>query len=77
MVICSVHRFIGDMQCPSVISCLADVPCPGPLPFSELFNHIYDLCLFSYPDVCFLSQYVRFSIILSLFVCAAASLFFA
>ena len=41
------------MQCPSVISYPADVPCPGPLPSSDLFNHVCDLCLFSYPDVCF------------------------
>ena len=36
-----------------------------------------DLCLFSYPDVCFLSRYVMFNIFLSIFVCAAAGLFFA
>ena len=41
------------MQCPSVIWYPADVPCPGPLPSSDLFNHVYDLGLFSYPDVCF------------------------
>ena len=40
----------GDTQCPSVILYCADVPCQGPLPSSELFNHICDLCLFSYPD---------------------------
>ena len=43
----------GDKQCLSVISYPADVPCPGPLPSSDLFNHICDLCLFSYPHVCF------------------------
>ena len=43
----------GDTQCPSVISYPADVPCPGSLPSSDLFNHVYDLCLFSYPGVCF------------------------
>ena len=42
----------GDMQCPTVISYLADVPCLGPLPSSDLFNHVCDLGLFSYPDVC-------------------------
>ena len=41
------------MQCPSVILCPADVPCPGPLPSSGLINHICDLCVFSYSDVCF------------------------
>ena len=32
---------------------------------------------FSYPNVCFLSRFVMFNIHLSIFVCAAASLFFA
>ena len=73
--------FVGfpdsDTQCPSVIWYPADMPCPGPLPSSDLFNHVWDLGLFSYPDVCFLSQYVMFNIPLFIFVCAAASLFFA
>ena len=43
----------GDTQCPSGISYPADVPCPGPLPSSGVFNHVCDLCLFSYPVVCF------------------------
>ena len=43
------------MQCPSVISYPADVPCPGSLPSSDLFNHVCDVCLFPYPDVCFFS----------------------
>ena len=63
------------MQCPSVISYPADVLCPVPLPFSDLFNHVCDRGLFSYPDVCFLSRYVMFNILLSIFVCVAASLF--
>ena len=33
--------------------------------------------LFSYPDVCFPAPYVMFNILLSILVCAAASLFFA
>ena len=41
------------MQCPSVISYAADVPCPGPLPSFDVFKHVYDLRLFSYPGVCF------------------------
>ena len=65
------------MLCPSVISYPADVPCPGPLPSSDLFNHVCDLGLFSYPYVCFLSRYVMFSILFSIFVYGAASLFFA
>ena len=43
----------GDTQCPSVISYPADVPCPVLLPSSDLFNHVSDLCIFSYPDICF------------------------
>ena len=42
----------GDTQCPSIISYHADVPCPGPLPSYNLFNHVCDLCLFSYSDAC-------------------------
>ena len=41
------------MQCPSVISYSADMPCPDPLLPSDLFNHVCDLCIFSYADVCF------------------------
>ena len=40
------------MQSPSAILYPADVPCPGPLPSSGLFNRVCDLCLFPYPDVC-------------------------
>ena len=29
------------------------MPCPGPLLSSDLFKLACDLCLFSYPDVCF------------------------
>ena len=53
----SSFPFVGfpgsDMQCPSVISYPADVPCPGPLPSSDLFNHVCNLCVFSYPHGCF------------------------
>ena len=63
----------GDTQCPSVTSYPADVPCAGPFPFSDLFNHVCDLGLFSYPNVCFSVPVCDVSI----FICAAASLFFA
>ena len=53
------------MQCPSVISYPPDVPCPVPLPFSDLFIHVCDLGLFSYQDICFLSRYVIKDIIAS------------
>ena len=64
MVIHSVHR-------------LSRILLTCPFPSSDLFNHICDLGLFSYPDGFFLSLYVMFNILLSIFVCAAASLFFA
>ena len=50
----------GDTQYLSVIPYSADVPCPGPLPSSDLFNHACDICLFSYPDACFFPLYVMF-----------------
>ena len=55
----------------------ADVRCPSPLPSSGLFNHVCDLCLSLIQMFVFLSRYVVVNIILSIFVCAAASLFFA
>ena len=64
----------GDTQCPSFISHPADVPGPSPLPSSDLFSHVCDLCLFSYPEVV-LSRYVMFNILLSICVCATAGLF--
>ena len=63
----------GDTPCPSVTSYPADALCLGPLPSSDLC----DLCFFSYPDVCVMSRYVMINILLSIFVCAAASLCFA
>ena len=42
-----------DTQCPSVISYPVDVRCPDPLPASDVFNRVRDLCIFSYPYVCF------------------------
>ena len=36
----------GDKHCPSIISYPADVPCPGPLPSSDLSNHVCDFSLF-------------------------------
>ena len=51
------------MQYLSVISYPAYVPCPGALPYSDLFNHVCDLCVLN--------------ILISIFVCAAASLFCA
>ena len=63
------------MWCPLITSYHAYMLCPGPLLSSDLFNHICDLCVFSYPDVCFLSWSVMFNILLYICVCVAASLF--
>ena len=41
------------MQCPSGISFSTDAPCSSPLMSSELLNHVCDLCVFSYSDICF------------------------
>ena len=41
------------MRCLSVILYSGDMPRPGTLPPSDLLNHVCDLCLFSYPNVCF------------------------
>ena len=63
------------MQCPSVISYPAEVPSKCPLPSSDLFNQVCDFCLCQ--KFVFLSWRVTFSILLSIYVSAAASLFFA
>ena len=60
-----------------LVFCLRALPCPDPRSSSDLFNHVCDLCLFSYPDVVFMFRYEVFNILLSIFVCAPASLFFA
>ncbi len=65
------------MQCPSIISYSADVPCPGPLPASDLFNHVCNLCVFSYPDVLFGVLVCDVNILLSICVCATAGLLVA
>ena len=53
------------------------MPCPGPLPFSDLSNHVCDLGFSLTQVFVFLSRYVMFNILLSICVCAANSLFFA
>ena len=66
-----------DTRCPSVIPYSADMPWPGPLPSSGLFNQVCDLRLFSYPDVCFSVPGYDVYILFSILICTAASLFFA
>ena len=69
MVIRSVHRLSRILlTCPDQVH----------FHFSDLFNHVCDLGFFSLTQMfVFLSGYVMFNIIFSIFVCAAASLFFA
>ena len=43
----------GDTRCPSRISYYIDVPCPGSLQASILFNHVYDFCVIFYPCLFF------------------------
>ena len=57
------------MQCPSVISYHADVPCPGPVSCHNLFSHVCDLCLFSYPIFVCRSRHVMLTILLSICIC--------
>ena len=65
----------GDTQCPLVISYPADMPCPGPLPTCSI---TFVTFVFSLNQVfVFLPRYVKLNILLSICVCAAASLFFA
>ena len=35
---------IGDTRCSSVVFEAVDVPCPGPLHFSNVADYIYDVC---------------------------------
>ena len=57
-----------------VISYSADAPCPGPFTSSALYV-TFVICL--NPDFSFLSKYVMLSILISIFVRAAAGLIFA
>ena len=54
-----------------IISYPADVPCPGPFPSSDLFNHVCDICDFSNPDVYFsLLTYFFPSLFMRLLACS-------
>ena len=59
----------------SIISYSINVPCLCPHPSSDLFNQICYLCLFSYQygNVSVAVCYVIVSVLLFMFVCAAAS----
>ena len=56
------------------------MPCPGPFHFSHSVDYIYEFCPLPDPAVghsVFVGPYVMLSILLSILVCAAASLFCA
>ena len=72
----------GDARCLSVIlHSLVFYLCVLTLLSSDLFNHVYDLCLCSYQGVYFLSRYVKLfsifvcskSVVTVVYVCSAAS----
>ena len=70
----------GDARGPSVVFEAVDMPCPGPFHFSHSVDYIYEFC--PLPNgltqmLVLLSLYVMLSILLSILVCAAASLFCA
>ena len=65
-----------DTRGPSVVFKAVDMPCPGPF-FYYIPDYIYYFCLLSDPVLVFLSLYVMLSILLSILVCAVASLFCA
>ena len=67
----------GDTRGPSVVFEAVDMPCPGPFHFCHSVHYIYDFCPLPDPDVVLLSLYAMLSILLSILVCAAASLFCA
>ena len=87
----SLHRLAGlpsrlflslwspscDARCPSVVFEAVNMPCPGPFHFSHSVDYIYELCLSLTQMLVLLSLYAMLSILLSILVCAAASLFCA
>ena len=67
----------GDARGPSVVFEAVDMPCPGPFNFSHSVDYIYEFVLSLTQMLVLLSLYVMLSILLSILVCAAASLFCA
>ena len=61
----------------SVVFEPVDMPCPGPFRFSQIADYVYNLCPLPDQTLVFLSLYVMLSTLLSILVCAAASLFCA
>ena len=67
----------GDTRGPSVVFDGVDIPCPEPFHFSHSVDYIYDFVLSLTQMLVFLSLYVMLNLLLSILVCAAASLFCA
>ena len=67
----------GDARGPSVVFEGVDIPCPEPFHLSHSVDYIYDFVLSVTQMLVFLSLYVMLSLLLSILVCAAASLFCA
>ena len=67
----------GDTRGPSVVFEGVDIPCPEPFHLSHSVDYIYDSVLSLTQMLVFLSLYVMLSLLLSILVCAAASLFCA
>ena len=64
----------GDTRGPLGVFEAVDMPCPGPFHLSHSLHYIYDFCPLPDPDV---GPSIFVSILLSILVCAAASLFCA
>ena len=67
----------GDTRGPSVVFEGVDIPCPEPFHLSHSVDYIYDFVLSLTQMLVFLSLYVMLSLLLSILVCGAASLFCA
>ena len=67
----------GDTRGPSVVFEAVNMPCPGPFHFSHSVDYIYEFFLSLTQLLVLLSLYVMLSILLSILVCAASSLFCA
>ena len=67
----------GDTRGPSVVFEGVDIPCPEPFHLSHSVDYIYDFVLSLTQMLVFLSLCVMLSLLLSILVCAAASLFCA
>ena len=67
----------GGTRGPSVVFEAVDMTCPGPFHCSHSVHYIYDFCPLLTQMLVLLSLHVLLGILLSILVCAAASLFCA